>query len=326
MRVLSVIAVLVCAAAFQPSVPEPLSFERAIELPGVEGRIDHLAFDAAAQHLFVAALGNNTVEVVDVKAGRHLRSLPRFREPQGIAIATDARLVGVAEGHGVGLTLLRADTFAPVRTIRLGDDADNVRYDLAAKRLYVGFASGALAAVSPSDGRVLGQASLPGHPESFQLERSGPRIFVNIPGAEQIAVVDRTTMKVAATWPVPSAKNNYPMALDEAEHRMFIGCRRPAKALVYDTTSGKEIASFDIVGDTDDMFYDATRKRLYVTGGDGGITVMQDQGGGRFTRAAYVSTAAGARTSLYVADQNRLFLAVPHRGSQKAEIRVYEAR
>src|SRR5262249_31709538 len=138
---------------------------------------------------------------------------------------------------------------------------------------------------------------------------------------DQIAVVDRASMKIAAIWPVASAKANYPMSLDEANHRVFIGCRRPAKVLVFDTTSGKEVASFAIVGDTDDLFYDAARKRLYVSGGDGSIDVIQDEGGNKFTRLARVATAPGARTSLFVADQSRLYLAVPHRGSQKAEIR-----
>jgi len=212
------------------------------------------------------------------------------------------------------------------KSIRIGDDSDNVRYDAATKRLFVGFGSGALAAIDPADGKVLGEAKLAGHPESFQLERSGSRAFVNVPTADQIAVVDRNALKVIATWPVTSAKANFPMALDEANHRMFVGCRRPAKVLVYDTTTGKEVGAFDIVGDTDDLFYDAARKRLYVSGGEGYIDVFQQQDGNRFARLAHVATAAGARTSLFVQEQNRLYLTVPHRGSQKAEIRIYETR
>jgi len=197
---------------------------------------------------------------------------------------------------------------------------------VAAKRLFVGFGGGALASISPADGKVLGEAKLAGHPESFQLERSGSRLFVNVPTADQIAVLDRVAMKVIATWPVVGAKSNFPMALDEANHRVFVGCRRPAKVLVYDTTTGKESGSFDIVGDTDDLFYDAARKRLYVSGGQGYLDVFQEQGTSGFTRLARIATAAGARTSLFVPEQARLYLAVPHRGNQKAEIRIYEAR
>jgi DNA-binding beta-propeller fold protein YncE len=304
---------------------EPLALVRTIDLPRVEGRIDHLAYDAAGQRLFVAALGNNTVEVVDVKAGVHVKSLPGFREPQGIAVVPDARVFAVANGQGEGLQLLSAEDYKPGRMIRLGDDSDNVRYDASTKRVYVGFGSGAIAAITPTDGTVIGQAKLAGHPESFQLERTGPRMFVNVPTADHIAVIDRATMKVVATWPVVTAKSNFPMALDEANHRLFVGCRRPAKMLVFDTTSGKQVASVDIVGDTDDLFYDAARNRVYVGGGEGYIDVFQRPDADHLNRIAHLATAAGARTSLFVPDQSRWYLAVPHRGSQKAEIRVYEA-
>jgi len=266
------------------------------------------------------------VEVLDVKDGRHIKSLAGFREPQGVAVIPDATLVAVANGQGDGLQMIDAVEYRPNRSIALGDDSDNVRYDAAAKRLFAGFGSGALAAINPADGKVVGQVKLPGHPESFQLEATGSRAFVNIPAADQIAVVDRNALKVTATWPVTSAKANFPMALDETNHRIFIGCRRPAKVLVYDTTTGKEAASFEIVGDTDDLFYDAARKRLYVSGGEGFIDVLQQQDGNRFARTAHIATAPGARTSLFVPGLNRLYLAVPHRGAQKAEIRVYEPR
>ena len=320
--VLAILLVTVRAGTMQ----EPLAFVRAIELPGVQGRIDHLAFDPASHRLYVAALGNNSVEVLDTAAGTHLKSLPGFREPQGIALLPDAKSVAVANGEGDGVQLIGAEDYRAGSMIRLGDDADNVRYDAAAKRVYVGFGSGALVAIDPVAATVLGQARLAGHPESFQLERGGQRVFVNVPTAQHVAVVDRGSMTVTATWPVTSAAANYPMALDEAGHRLFIGCRRPAKVLVFDLTTGKQSTSFDIVGDTDDLFYDAARKRLYVTGGEGYIDVVQDQGTNGFARVAHIPTAAGARTSLFVADQGRLYLAVPHRGSQRAEIRVFEAR
>jgi DNA-binding beta-propeller fold protein YncE len=306
-----------------PSAQSPLIQVGSIDLPRVEGRIDHLAFDAANQRLYVAALGNNTVEVIDLRAAAHIRSLPGFHEPQGIAVAGDTKLVAIANGQGEGVDLISGDDFRFGAMVRLGDDSDNVRYDASTERLYVGYGSGALAAVNPADAKVLGQVRLAGDPESFQVERSGSRIFVNVPTANQIAVIDRTGMKVVATW-VPTAKANFPMALDESNHRLFLGCRRPAKGLVYDTASGQEIGSFDIVGDTDDLFYDAMRKRLYISGGDGFIDVVEATETNRFTRQAHVPTGAGARTSLFVPDLNRLYLAVPHRDRQKAEIRIYE--
>jgi DNA-binding beta-propeller fold protein YncE len=326
MRISSVGFALILMAVHTDAVEEPIALVRTIDLPRVEGRIDHLAFDSATERLYVAALGNNTVEVLDSRPASHLKSLAGFREPQGIAVASDNRSVAIANGQGEGLQLISADDYRPGAVIRLGDDADNVRYDASAKRVYVGFGNGALAAIDPMTAKVLGEATLAGHPESFQLERSGSRVFVNVPTAQHIAVVDRSSMKVSATWAVTSARSNFPMALDEPNHRVFVGCRRPAKVLVFDTTSGKETASFEIVGDTDDVFYDASRKRLYVTGGDGYIDVVQDQGANTYVRLAHIPTASGARTSLFVAEQRRLYVAVPHRGNQKAEIRVFDVR
>ena len=294
----------------------------AITLPAVEGRIDHLAFDGGSGKLFVAALGNNTVEVVDTNARQHLLSLPGFREPQGIA-SVDAD-VAVANGQGSGLQFLAVADGKPLRAAALGDDTDNVRYDAVARIVYAGYGDGAIAAISPADGKVLGRVNLPGHPESFQLEPSGSRIFVNVPSASQIAVIDRKAMKVIATWPVKAAGANYPMALDAVGHRLFVGCRRPARLLVFDTQSGQPTSSVDIVGDTDDIFYDAGSQRVFVIGGEGYLDVLDVRPGAPPTRLERLPTAAGARTGLYVPAQNRIYVAVPHRGAQKAEVRAYQ--
>src|SRR6266852_4820983 len=206
MRLILAAATIAFVSFQAASGQTPLALVGTIDLPGVEGRIDHLAVDTAAQRLYVAALGNNTVEVLDLKSGSHVKSLPGFREPQGIAVVPDATLVAVANGQGEGVQFIDASNFHPAKSVRLGDDSDNVRYDPAAKRLFVGYGGGALAAISPADGKVLGEAKLSGHPESFQLERSGSRVFVNVPNADQIAVVDRAAMKMTATWPVVGAK------------------------------------------------------------------------------------------------------------------------
>ena len=304
----------------------PVVLTRSIDLPAVEGRIDHLTLDAARHQLFVAALGNNTVEVLDLDKGVRTHSLPGFPEPQGIVALPDLNLVAVANGQAGDLRLVDMATREIRKTIPLSEDADNVRYDAVVKRIYVAHGSGAISAVDAVSGRVLGGVRLGGHPESFQLERAGARVFANVPDAKQIAVIDRQTMKVVTTWAVTGAEANYPMALDEDGHRLFVGCRRPAKVLVFDTSSGRQIGAFDISGDTDDLFYDAARKRLYISCGDGFLDVFQQQDLGRFARIAQVATAAGARTSLFVPEQHRLYLAVPHRGDQKAGIRVYDVQ
>lgn len=323
MRLWIVLAALIAPLALATQ-SAPLVFVNAIELPGVEGRIDHLAVDQQSERLFVAALGNNSVEIADLRTTAHLRSLKGFREPQGILVIPNPSTIVVANGQGASVQFLRGADLTIARTIAPAEDADNVRYDPTSARVYVGYGGGALGVIDASDGKRLVDVPLAGHPESFQLEKASPRIFVNVPTAGHIAVVNRDTVKVTATWPVTDARSNFPMALDEAGHRLFIGCRQPAKVLIVDTASGKTLSALDAVGDTDDLFYDAARRRLYVSGGEGFLDVFQEQTD-RFVRTLHLPTAAGARTSLFVPELNRLYLAVPHRGAQRAEVRIYEA-
>jgi DNA-binding beta-propeller fold protein YncE len=294
-----------------------------IRLPGVEGRFDHLAVDLPGQRLFVAALGNNTLEVLDLKRGTRAHSVGGLHEPQGVAFAPDLHRVFVGNGEGGTCDLLDANTLTPIGRVPDLNDADNVRYDAAARLVYVGYGRGALAVIDAASGKRKGEIRLAGHPESFQLEKAGPRILANVPSAGQIAVIDRGKQSVIASWPVRGAGANFPMALDEKNHRLLIGCRRPARLLVYDTRTGHQVATAEIVGDADDLFYDSVRRRVYVAGGEGLITVLQQQAGNQYTTVAKISTAAGARTGLFVPELDRFFLAVPHRGSQPAEVRAY---
>jgi hypothetical protein len=162
-----------------------------------------------------------------------------------------------------------------------------------------------------------------------QLELSEPEILcnvkVNIPTSLKIAVVDREKGAVIAAWPVTNARSNYPMALDETHHRLFVGFRKPAKLVVFDTESGKVVADLPGPGDADDIFYDASRQQIYISGGDGFIGVIQQQDADHYKTTTKISTASGARTSFFVPELSRLYLAVPHRGAQSAEVRVYAA-
>src|SRR6266545_4296659 len=204
-----------------------------IPLPGVEGRMDHLAVDVQRRRLFVAALGNNTVEVVDLNKGVRVQSIPGFHEPQGISFVPDNNRIFVANGKDGSCDILDGDSFRRIQSVNFADDADNVRYDPAAKLIYVGYGSGALGILNATDGSRLGDIKVAGHPESFQLEKSGSRIFVNVPAAGHIAVVDRHKHALLSTWPVERARSNFPMALDEPGRRLFVGCRKPPRLLVY---------------------------------------------------------------------------------------------
>ncbi|MCW3096549.1 MAG: hypothetical protein JWL77_2167 [Chthonomonadaceae bacterium] len=302
---------------------DPLQLVQTIPLPGVEGRIDHLAVDLKGQRLFIAALGNNTVEVVDLRVGKRAHTIQGLHEPQGVAFAPEVNRLFVSNGQGTGCDVFDGSTFKSLLSVALGDDSDNVRYDAGSKRILVGYGSGALGWIEAATGKHLTDVAFKGHPEAFQLENPGPRIFVNVPGEGQIVVVDRERRAVTARWPVTGAQSNFPMALDEADHRLFVGCRNPARILVYDTDSGKTVASVDIAGDTDDIFYDAARKRLYASCGVGFLSMLQQDAADHYVALARIPTAAGARTSLFVPQFGRLYLAVPHRGSQKAELRVF---
>jgi hypothetical protein len=203
------------------------------------------------------------------------------------------------------------------------EDADNARYDLQAKAIYVGYGAGALGMLDPGAARQTGSIQLPGHPESFQLEQNGSRIFVNVPDAGQISVIDRQKGLVTTKWPLGEFKANFPMGLDESHGRLIIGCRQPATLLVLDTANGRRITDLTISGDIDDLFYDSARKRLYLSCGEGFIDVIDQKDADHYQRRERIPTAAGARTSFFSADLNEFYLAVPLRGDRSAEIRLY---
>jgi hypothetical protein len=300
-----------------------LQLVQTIPLPDVEGRIDHLAVDLQGQRLFVAALGNNTLEVLDLTAGTRLHTITGLHEPQGVVFLPESNTLVVTNGHTGTCELFDGTTFQHRSTITLASDADNIRYDVATHTLYVGYGAGALGLIDATRAQRRGDIPLQGHPEAFQLEQAGPRIFVNVPSAHHIAVVDRAARAVITTWPLQDAAANFPMALDETHHRLFVGVRTPPLLLVLDTASGKEMARVPTVGDVDDLFYDAPHRRLYIAGGAGLLSMVAQEDADHYTPVATIPTASGARTALWVPELRRLYLAVPHRGTQGAEIRVY---
>lgn len=296
-----------------------------IDLTNVNGRIDHLSADVKGKRLFVSALGNHTVEVLDVDSGKRVRTLTDLAEPQGVYYDPATNHLFAACAKDGSTKIFDAATFQLLETVKFSGDADNIRYDARGHRVVVGYGDGALAFLDAT-GRKAGEIALDGHPESFQLEKAGTRAFVNVPDRKEIQVADLAKNVVVAKWPVTSALKNYPMALDEGHQRLLIGCRAPARMLAIDTATGKQTASVEIVGDTDDLFYDAARSRVYIIGGQGFVDVFEQKDPDHYTRAGHYPTAAGARTGLFVPDWGKLFVAVPHRGDQRAEILVYETK
>jgi DNA-binding beta-propeller fold protein YncE len=303
----------------------PLEPAGSIALPAVKGRIDHFGVDVGHHRLFIAALVNDTLEVLDLRANARTASLPGFGEPQGVLYVPALDRLVVANGGANRVDILDAKTLKSIRRIDGLDDADNVRYDAPAGRVYVGYGSGALRLLDPATGESAGEIRLAGHPESFQLERNGARIFVNVPTARQVAVVDRVKRAVVATWAVP-ARANFPMALDESGRRVFVGAREPAVLLVYDMDSGKVVARQPIGADTDDLYFDPARKRLYIICGGGRIDVLRQESPDRYSLEASVPTALRARTGLFVPEEARLYVAAPKIGADPARVLIYRVR
>lgn len=309
---------------------QPLVLVRIIPLPGAEGRFDHMTVDVKGGRIFAAVYGNDTVEVMDVHRARRIYTISGgLNEPQGVAYIPESNRIVVSNSGSGACQIFDGATYRPIGTVKFPDDADQLRYDPSSKRVYVGYGDGAVGAFDTVTNQRVGQDfSLGAHPESFQLEPGGSRIFVNLASINQVAVLNRATGKVTK-WQLEDAGTNFPMALDEQHRRVFIAARRPARLLVLDMDSGKLIASLPGAADTDDMWYDATRKRIYIPSGEGFIFVYQQVDADHYARIAKIPSAIGARTSAYfgqVGKHNSLYVAVPARANRGAEMWVYETR
>jgi DNA-binding beta-propeller fold protein YncE len=327
-RITTINAALLAAGLFlvaSIAAAQSLVLTQRIELPSVQGRLDHMDIDVDSGRLFVAALGANSIEVVDLRANKRIDRFERLHEPQGVVYLPDARRLFVANGAGGGVEAF-ADGKAPA-VARAGDldDVDNLRFDPGSGHLFVGYAH-ALAVLDPRTLQVIGRVELSGHPEAFQLESSGPQIYVNVPSARHIAVVDWTSGKVTKTWDVAGASRNFPMALDEQNHRLFVATRQPALLLAYDTTTGKRMAELPICGDSDDLFFDGSRRQLYAVCGEGFVQVIRQRDPDHYVISERVATSPGARTGLFVPRLSTLFVAVPAVGTASAEIRGYSVK
>ncbi len=307
---------------------KPMVFTEAIPLENAKGRFDHFAMGGG--RLFVAALGSNAVEAINI-GGRILdHTITGVPDPQGIAFSPETNKIFVASGQGK-VYVYDGKSYDQIATVDFPGGADNMRYDAAAKRVYVGCGddqkTGAIAMIDATTNQRLDQDyQLGGEPESFQLEKSGPNIYVNVPDSKEIVVVNRATRQVTH-WPLKGVASNFPMALDEADHRLFVGVHVPPRLAVIDTNSGRLVAALPSVQDSDDLYFDADRKRVYMPGGEGFIYAFQMTDPDHYQLLAKIPTAIGAKTAGYYGKQgkgfDRFYLAVPARGSDSAEVRIY---
>ena len=310
MRRVSIAAFLLGMAVASPAAlaEEALSLEGRVALPGVAGRIDHMAVDVARKRLLVAALGNGTLEIVDLAGGHRVKQVPALREPQGVGYAQKADRVTVANAGDGSVHFFRGEDLAAAGSLELRSDADNVRIDPRTGNVIVGYGSGGLAIIDPQKKLKIGDIKLAAHPESFQLDPASGRIFVNVPDAGQIAVVDLAAAKQVASWTVPGLRANFPLAIDGAGTAVAMVFRHPAKLVLLSTTTGAPTQQLDTCGDADDVFFDAMRRRIYVSCGAGAVDVFQADAAG-YRPLTRVETSSGARTSLFVPELDRLYIA-----------------
>jgi DNA-binding beta-propeller fold protein YncE len=299
----------------------PLVLETKIPLGQVSGRIDHLAIDAKRQRLFVAELDNNSLGVVDLAAGKVLRTVAGLREPQGVAYVPFADSVYVANAGDGSVRVLRGEDLAPIGRIELGEDADNVRVDPQRNRVLVGYGNGALAVIDPATRTKAADIRLKGHPESFQIDETGTKVFVNVPDARDIEIADLAS-QANRSLPTQGAGSNFPMAIDGEAHRVLVAFRSPPTLMALSSQDGRVVAKIETCGDADDVFVDAKRHRVYVSCGEGVVDVLE-QREAEYRRLARVPTVSGARTSLFVPELDRLFVAVRSRSGEPAAIWVF---
>jgi WD40 repeat protein len=306
----------------------PLKLVQKIPMPGVQGRTDHITADVSGKRLFVPANADNqnTVEVIDLQAGKRVASIPGQSKPQGTFYSPDFNTLFVTNGTDGSCKIFRGDNFKLMDSLLLGPDANQVGYDPDTKYLYVGLGdrnSGALAIVDTAINQQIGDIKTDARPGGITFEKSGSRIFVNLNGATKLGVLDRKKREQIATWPITGGENSGPLALDESHHRLFLGTRKPPMLIVFDTETGKQITQLESVPGIDGVWYDSTRKRVYVTGNDS-IAVYDQKGADNYAPMVKIASEPDSQPSIWVPQFNRLYLSVTQQGSRDAEILVYE--
>jgi DNA-binding beta-propeller fold protein YncE len=316
MKALFVVALMISvgsSAGMSQAIKKPgdasaLVVEAKIPLGAVTGRIDHMALDVDRLRIFVAELGNDTLGVVSLAERRVIHVIDGLKEPQGVRYVPSMDALYVANAGDGTVGIYEGPNYALKDRLNLGDDADNIRLDPRTNQIFVGYGNGGIAVIDVLTRRRVQDIALNGHPEGFQLTEDSERIFVNVPTSRELAVIDRHAGKQVAKWDL-RYHGNFPMALDEQDQRVLVGFRSPPRLSAYSMRDGTQLATVEVCGDTDDVFFDPKRARVYVSCGEGLLDVLERQDG-RYRRVSRIPTSPGSRTALFSAEQDRLFLAI----------------
>jgi 4-phytase/acid phosphatase len=307
----------------------PLQLSKTIVLTGVTGKFDHLAIDLAGNRLFIAATGNHSVEAINLKTDKVQQSITGLGKPHGLAWVAATGSLYVADGALGELRVYNGSPLALAGKIKLSDDADDMVYDEAHHLLFVGHGTGDaantanVAVVDTAQFSLLANLPVATHPEALDIDPRGGRVFANIAEASEVATIDTAAKTVAAHWKLTKATDNVPMAFDSEDRLLFVACRTPGTVIALDATTGKEIASQPTADGADDLFYDPALRRIYVISGSGEVDSYRLDKTNNLHPLEVVHTAAGAKTALFVAAQNLLYVGVPGTGGKPAEIRIY---
>jgi DNA-binding beta-propeller fold protein YncE len=309
-----------------------LKLVQTIPLPEVDGRIDHFAVDVKARRAFLAALAKNTIEVVDLRVGRVTHTLPGFAKPQGVLFVPQFNKLVVACGVDGSVKTLDGTTLAVIHTASVSLGADAIGYDPRSKEMYVGSGGGDankeqgdLTVFNVARDAQVAALTTDAHAGGSVVESHGERVFVLVPEKSQVVVLDRKTRAQVAKWTIPGVQKNVAIALDEKRHRLFLGVRTPASIVVLDSNSGAVVASVPTVATLDGLSFDYATRRIYTSGGEGFVDVTQQIDADHYERIARIPTGPIARTSVFVPEWHRLYVAVPRDKERGAELRVFEA-
>jgi DNA-binding beta-propeller fold protein YncE len=327
---------LASVAAYAAPGDAPLALEGRTPLPGYDGDFDHFTADVAGHRLFLAGEDGGSLEVFDLRDGRHLRSVKNIGTPHALHyLAPENRLLVTNSGKGGMSLLLDASTFRRVGEIASTPGADAMGYDASADHVWI-VAGGknaqpkrpytTVADVDPHTGRVAGTVTFDtDFVEGVAVEQKGARAFVNVAGASEVAVVDKRTHEVLARWRLSAGRQNSAIALDEARGRLFVVTRKPFRLVVLDTRDGRMVASMDAPQRTNDIFWDAQARRLYLTG-DGYVATVAQRDADHYEELARVPSAKGAKTGFLAAREGLLYVAVAGTKDTPAAVLRYRVR
>jgi DNA-binding beta-propeller fold protein YncE len=331
-RVIVALALLFSFSVASAENGPALKFVQTIPLPEVDGRIDHFAIDVKGRRAFLAALAKNTIEVVDLRVGRVIHTVPGFAKPQGVLFIHKFNKLFVASGADGSVKTLDGTTLAVIHAASVSLGADAIGYDPRSKEMYVGSGGGDankeqgdLTVFNVASGAQVAALVTDAHAGGSVVEGHGERVFVLVPEKAEVVVLDRKTRTQVAKWTIPGIQKDVAIALDEKGHRLFLGVRTPASIVVLDSDSGVVVASVPTVATLDGLSFDSATRRIYTSGGEGFVDVTQQIDANHYERIAHIPTGPIARTSVFVPEWQKLYVAVPRDKERGAELRVFEA-